>query len=526
MKRRLTKNLSLLLAAILQIVPIVRSALPVAQSLAPSAWAIIFRWGAGAVALFGQHAISKASSIAITPPNATVGTPYVGTVTYSGSHAGSVSSMKLTNNCLGASQTLAPGLSIIYSSGNQATVTGTPTTAGSFPFQLGIYSANSCGSGDSDSRVTTLIVGTSGGGGVAPVFSTAPENGVAQVGSDVTLSAAASGNPIPKYFWKQGVTAIPGATNSTLTFANIQLASAGLYTVTASNATSTATATAYLSVCVTAGSNILAFHFTNYMTVSNTVVLSSYITNAPSGSNVYKWRYNISDITTFSTNGNVFTLSSNLVTAGRSGIYSVVFNGFIGATTVANQQYDSYWAFGVKPVVTAAPQSTNVAPGANVSLTASGNVQQNAYGNTLSVGFLWYKNGTNLVSAQAGPGTNQTATLPFTNIDPTNAGSYTVVVTNFWGSTTSAPAILTVTSASAPPSQLDAQFSSPGGPLLITFTNLPGANFTVFASTNLALPLGSWTSLGVPTETSSGHYQFSDAGAQTNAARFYRVRSP
>ena len=101
-----------------------------------------------------------------------------------------------------------------------------------------------------------------------------------------------------------------------------------------------------------------------------------------------------------------------------------------------------------------------------------------------------------------------------------------MVVTNFWGSTTSAPAILTVTSASAPPSQLDAQFSSPGGPLLITFTNLPGANFTVFASTNLALPLGSWTSLGAPTETSSGNYQFSDAGAQTNAARFYRVRSP
>ncbi len=527
MKRRLTQNLSLFLAAILQIVPIVRSALPVAQSLAPSAWGIIFRWGAGAVAMFGAHAVSKASSIAISPPNATAGTPYVGTATYSGSHAGSVSSMKLTNNCLGASQYLAPGLTIVYSGGNQAAVTGTPTTAGSFPFQLGIFSASSCGSGDSDSRATTLIIGTNSATGVIPVFSTAPDSGVAQVGSDVTLSAAASGNPIPKYFWKQGVTAIPGATNSTLTFTNIQLASAGLYTVTASNATGTASATAYLSVCVTAGSNILAFHYTNYVTVSNTVIMSSYITNAPSGSNVYKWQFNTADITTYSTNGNTFTLNSNVVTASRSGIYSVVFNGVVGTTTVVkNQFYDSYWAFGVKPIITAAPQSTNVAPGANTALTATANVQQNAYGNTLTLGFVWYKNGTNLVASQTSIGTNQTVNLAFTNVDPTNAGTYTLVATNVWGSTTSAPAILAVTSASAPPSQLAAQFSSPGGPLQITFTNIPGANFTVFSSTDLTRPLSSWTSLGTPTESPAGQYQFSDPGAQTNSQRYYRVRSP
>lgn len=525
MKRRITQNLSLLLAAILQIVPLVRAAMPVAQSLAPSAWAIIFRWGAGAVAMFGSHAISKASSIAISPPNATVGTPYIGTVTYSGSHAGSVSSMKITNNCLGSAQFLAPGLTVIYAGGNKATVSGTPTTAGNFPFQIKAYNASTCGSGFADPRNTTLIIGTSGGGGVGPSFSAAPENGLAQVGSDATLSAGASGNPIPQYYWKQGITPIPGATNSTLLFTNIQLASAGLYTVTASNATSTASTFAYLSVCSTPSS--LALSFTNYVAVSNTVVMSSILTNTPSGSNVYKWQYNYVDITAYSTNGNNFTLNASLATAGRSGTYSVILNGVVGATTVVNQQqYDSFWAFGVKPAIVTSPQPTNVATGANVTLAAAATVQQNPYGNNLVVGFNWYKNGTTLVSSQASPGTNQSGNLSLPSVSLANAGSYTVVVTNFWGSTTSAPAILTVTSPSAPPSQLNAQFTAPSGPFVLNFTNTPGANFTVCCTTNLALPLSSWTPLGAPTETSSGQYQFIDSGAQTNVQRYYSVRSP
>jgi len=526
MKRRITHNLSLLLAALLQIFPLVRSALPVAQSLAPNAWAIIFRWGAGAVAIFGCHAVSKASSIAISPPNATVGLPYVGTVTYSGGHAGSVSSMSLTNNCLGVEQTLAPGLKIIYAGGNKATVTGTPSAAGSFPFRLAVFDASSCGSGHTDTRNTTLIVGTSGGGGVIPSFSSPPESGVAQVGSDVILSAGASGNPVPQYYWKLGVTSIPGQTNSTLSFTNIQLTSAGLYTVTASNASGTANATAFLSVCVTPGSDILALNYTNYAAVSNALVMTSYITNAPSGSNVYKWQYNFVDVNTYSTSGSNFSIPANGVFAARSGIYSVVFNGIVGATTVVNQQaYESYWAFGAKPVVTS-PPSTNVAAGNNVTLTVSGTVQQNPYGNGLTNGFLWFKNATSLVAMQANAGTNQISNLTFNDVDPTNAGSYTVVCTNFWGSATSSPALLTVSQSSVPPSQLYARFTSPGGPFTLDFTNSTGASFSVLSSSNVSQPLSNWTSLGAPTEISPGHYQFNDPGAPTNGQRYFRVRSP
>ncbi|HUZ06256.1 MAG TPA: hypothetical protein VMV89_02075 [Candidatus Paceibacterota bacterium] len=59
-----------------------------------------------------------------------------------------------------------------------------------------------------------------------------------------------------------------------------------------------------------------------------------------------------------------------------------------------------------------------------------------------------------------------------------------------------------------------------------TFTNAPGADFTVLTSTNVALPLTNWTVLGEVMQAAPGQYQFTDPQAITNKIRFYRVRSP
>ena len=64
------------------------------------------------------------------------------------------------------------------------------------------------------------------------------------------------------------------------------------------------------------------------------------------------------------------------------------------------------------------------------------------------------------------------------------------------------------------------------GSFSFSFTNIAGANFTVLASTNVSLPLASWTSLGSPTESPAGTYQFTDTQATNNVRRFYRVTSP
>ena len=62
---------------------------------------------------------------------------------------------------------------------------------------------------------------------------------------------------------------------------------------------------------------------------------------------------------------------------------------------------------------------------------------------------------------------------------------------------------------------------------MFAFTKLAGASFTVFASTNVALPFKVWSNLvsAVETPASSGQFQFTNPQA-TNTQRFYRVRSP
>lgn len=66
------------------------------------------------------------------------------------------------------------------------------------------------------------------------------------------------------------------------------------------------------------------------------------------------------------------------------------------------------------------------------------------------------------------------------------------------------------------------------GDFQFSFANLAGASFTVFASTNVALPFNAWSNLGAAVETParSGQYQFTDPQATNYTERFYRVSSP
>src|SRR5665213_1150531 len=110
MNSKVKNRLSLALAGVLPLMPLLRSAMPAVQSAGSPTGAIILRWAVG-IAICGYDAISKASSVAISPPSATIGVPYSGTITYSGGHAGAVVSMSVAGNCLGT-YTLAPGLSV------------------------------------------------------------------------------------------------------------------------------------------------------------------------------------------------------------------------------------------------------------------------------------------------------------------------------------------------------------------------------------------------------------------------------
>lgn len=80
--------------------------------------------------------------------------------------------------------------------------------------------------------------------------------------------------------------------------------------------------------------------------------------------------------------------------------------------------------------------------------------------------------------------------------------------------------------AVATPIQLAGMTVALNGAFQFSFTNTPGALFMVLATTNMALPLNNWTTLGAVTEISPGQFQFSDLQATNNPQRFFRVRSP
>jgi len=110
---------------------------------------------------------------------------------------------------------------------------------------------------------------------------------------------------------------------------------------------------------------------------------------------------------------------------------------------------------------------------------------------------------------------------------PTNVGNYTVIGTinnpDYQGSATNT---LVVFQAPATITLLTDIKSIANGAVQFTFTNTPGATFTVLATMDISLALSNWTVLAGVTETSPGNFQFIDSQVTTNKHRFYRVRSP
>lgn len=69
----------------------------------------------------------------------------------------------------------------------------------------------------------------------------------------------------------------------------------------------------------------------------------------------------------------------------------------------------------------------------------------------------------------------------------------------------------------------------PSGGLRVFFTNAPGLNFKMTATTNVSQLTTNWTVLGTVTDApaGSGQYQFIDVGVTANLThRFYQVRWP
>ncbi len=481
MRNRISQTLPLILAAALQIVPMLRSLIPVAtQGLAPSTWAIVFRLATGATALFGYHAISSASSLTISPVNATKGSTYSGTVTFTDSHQASVSSMNITNVC-GSSMTwtvMQPNITATYGAAgaNKLAITslGPVTNAGKFTFGVRAFNTSTCGGQSSKIDYISLTVIDPGAGSFAPTWSATPANLVVQAGADAILSGAASGNPTPGYYWDQGITHV--AVGSSLSFTSVSFSQAGQYTLYATNfysaATHTISSNCILSVVDTPSSLLL--NYTNFLPKGINTNLSCTVSNVPNGGgyavvNKYQWQLNGNSVfTSFGGQLQTLPVTNAGVSPFISGTYTVAVvsyqtnasttNILVGSSTSAGLGFDSYWVFGDKPTITTQPLPQTNAPGstATFSVVATGDSANltpgqptpDAYGRSmLGTNYQWYSNSV------ATPLAGQTASsLTLNSVSAASAGNYFVIVTNVFGAVTSSPVALTITASSIPPS--------------------------------------------------------------------------
>lgn len=242
-------------------------------------------------------------------------------------------------------------------------------------------------------------------------------NQVAIAGNSVTFTGEALGTEPLSYQWLFRGTNLPGAIYPTLTLSNLVPAQAGDYAVVVSNAFGIATNSG-------ASVTVVPFVITAIPTGEATVFggdtfLNSVTAEGPSLS--YQWRQNGVDLP--GQTNTLLTVAN--VTTNEAGAYSVIVSNVFGWTESPGATLT------VVPIaVVSQPAGGSVYPGDAFLFTVG--VQKNG-----PFSYQWRKDGADL------PGETN-AFLLLTNATLQDAGGYTVIAGNPYGSIESSTAILAV----------------------------------------------------------------------------------
>ena len=284
----------------------------------------------------------------------------------------------------------------------------------SFPTNAGNYSVvitSPYGSVTSSNALLTV--------NVPPAIIVQPQATTGITGGSASFNVLATGDPTLLYQWSFAGAPIPGATNPTLTLTNLQTSQAGLYTVVVSNPFGTATS-------VNAPLTVKIAPFAATQPQSLTVVQGSNatfsVTAGGDGPFTYQWLY-FGNPVSAATNS-VLTLTG--VVTNQAGNYSVVITSPYGSATSS----DALLTVKVPPAIIVQPLSQTIIVGvtANLGVTATGDQP---------LSYQWRFNGNSIANA-----TNSVLSLPA--IQANQTGDYTVVVSNPYGTVTSAIATLSV----------------------------------------------------------------------------------
>ncbi|MBA3699599.1 MAG: immunoglobulin domain-containing protein [Planctomycetes bacterium] len=271
-----------------------------------------------------------------------------------------------------------------------------------------------------------------------PSFINQPTNQSKTVGNTATFTGAALGTPNPTFQWRKNGINISGATTNTYTTPTLVLGDNGaLYSVVVSNAAGTVTS-ANGMLSVTIGPPVVAsvgFYGNTDTTASSGGNITSDGGAAVTARGVC-WATTANPTTTNNTTSDgtgIGTFTSEITALTPGATYHVRAY----ATNSEGTSYSSGFSFvaHIAPSITSQPanQSMTIGQTATFSVGASGMPYPT---------YQWRKDGVNISGA-----TNATYTK--TNVQVSDSGVFTVVVTNSVGSVTSNAASLSV--ASGPP---------------------------------------------------------------------------
>ncbi len=257
---------------------------------------------------------------------------------------------------------------------------------------------------------------------VPPFVTVVPTNQTVLTGANVNFSVSAGGTAPLNYQWRKGGGVLLGQTNTSLSLTGVTTNDAGSYDVIVGNIAGSTTSSPPVVLTV----NMLPF-ITVAPTNQSVLAGANVNFNVSAGGTAplnYQWRKGGGALL-----GQINTsLSLTSVTTNDAGSYDVVISNVAGSVTSTPP---AMLTVNVPPFITVGPTNQTVLTGASVNFSVSA-------GGTSPLNYQWRKSG--------GVIANQTnTTLSLTGVTTNDAESYTVVVSNVAGSTTSSPpAVLTV----------------------------------------------------------------------------------
>ncbi len=260
---------------------------------------------------------------------------------------------------------------------------------------------------------------------VPPVITGQPQSRTNNAGTTATFSVTATGSAAT-FQWYQGVLPISGATAASLVLTNVQDADAGSYSVVLSNASATATSDP-ASLTVIDGPVITGQPQNQTNNASTTATFA--VTNTGTAPFSYQWyKMTVTATNALTNGGNISGSTSNVLTvasvlAADEGSYAVTISNPAGTVESSNALLVVQ-----DPAILVQPVGVTNMEGGTVTFSVSA-------AGTPALSYQWYQDGAPLYGDTNG-------SLALTNITDSDAGSYTVVVSNSISSVTSAPALL------------------------------------------------------------------------------------